>query len=176
MERWPTVPERALDDGGWERADRSTETVFDLGVASVVGRTLLYEDPALRERLGTGETTRFFFATALDFRPTLPPGAEGVIESTVANEAADSFAADLRDRGFAGLRRRRQGTLRVDSGARARLSNVRATCEVGGEQLDVTGWLAVWRDDGFLLAGGAYPEVGEEEYREELLSLIRAVE
>lgn len=180
MGRWPRVPDEALDAGGWERADRSTETVFSLPMASVVGRTVLYEDPVLRERMGTGETTRFFFATALDFSPRLPSGAERLIEPTVASEAASSFAADLRARGFEGLARREQGSLRVGSGAKARLSNVRASCDIDGRRLDVTGWIAVWRSDGFLLAGGAYPESGPDvepdRYREELLSLVRGVE
>jgi hypothetical protein len=45
-----------------------------------------------------------------------------------------------------------------------------------GERLDVTGWLAVWRADGFRIAGGGYPEGIEEGYRDELLGLVRGVE
>jgi hypothetical protein len=54
--------------------------------------------------------------------------------------------------------------------------------------VDVRGYLAVWEDDGFRLAGGAYPEAGLESllaggdvtpdgnrYRDELLTLVRAV-
>lgn len=182
-EGWPVVPEEALETGGWELADRTTETVFRLSPAQVVGRTLLYEDPTLRERLGTSDVTRFFFATALSFRPSLPPGAAPLIESTVRQQANRSFTGRLRERGFEGISRRDRGELETDGGQTASLSTVGARCELDGRRLDVTGWLAVWRDDGFRLAGGAYPESGvdvepddSEAYREELLSLVKAVE
>lgn len=181
-EGWPAVPEDALETGGWELVDRTTERVFRLSPAEVVGRTLLYEDPELRERLGTGDVTRFFFATALSFRPSLPPGAAPLIESTVRRQANTAFTDRLRERGFEGVSRRDRGELETDSGTTASLSTVGARCELDGRRLDVTGWLAVWRDDGFRLAGGAYPESGadissgdSEQYREELLSLVRGV-
>lgn len=175
MSEWPTVPDERLEAGGWELVDRTTETVFRLSKAEVVGRTLLYEDPALRERVGADAVTRFFFATALSFRPSLPPGAERLIEPTVTDRAHEGFADRLRSRGFEGLTRRDQGRLRTDGGATASLSNVRAACPIDGERLDVTGWLAVWRADGFRIAGGGYPEGFEEGYRDELLELVRGV-
>jgi len=182
-EGWPAVPDEALETGGWELVGRSTETVFRLSPAEVVGRTLLYEDPALRERLGTGDVTRFFFATALSFQPSLPPGTAPLIESTVRRQANAAFTDRLRERGFEGISRRDRGKFKTDGGEAASLSTVGARCELDGRRLDVTGWLAVWHDDGFLLAGGAYPKSGadidsdeREEYRETLLSLMSAVE
>lgn len=182
-EGWPAVPEDALETGGWELVDRTTETVFRLSPAKVVGRTLLYEDPELRKRLGTDDVTRFFFATALSFQPSLPPGSGPFIEPTVRQQANAAFTDRLRDRGFEGISRRDRGDLETATGASASVSTVGARCELDGRRLDVTGWLAVWRDDGFRLAGGAYPESGAdidseepERYREELLSLVGSVE
>ena len=42
--------------------------------------------------------------------------------------------------------------------------------------LDATGWLAVWQNGGFFVAGGGYPHIDtERNYREELLTLVRNV-
>lgn len=175
MSEWPTVPDERLTADGWELVDRTTETVFRLSKAEVVGRTLVYEDPTLRDRLNADTVTRFFFATALAFQPALPPGAERLIESTVTERAHESFVDRLRNRGFEDLTRRDQGRLRTDDGSKASLSNVRANCTLGGDRLDVTGWLAVWQTDGFRIAGGGYPEGFEDGYRDVLLELVRRV-
>ncbi|MFB6117080.1 hypothetical protein [Halosegnis sp.] len=175
---WPTIPTERLGDG-WEQVDRTEERVFGLPTAEVIGRTVVYGDGPLRERLAA-DVTRFLFATALEFQPPLPPGAGQLVASTVATSAREAFLDDLRDRGFRDLSAQSQGRMRVDSGARARLTSVRGRYEAGGESFDVTGWLAVWNADGFRLAGGAYPAAGpgvEEDsgFREDLFEFVRAV-
>jgi hypothetical protein len=179
-EGWPSVPDADLTADGWERVDRSADAVFQLPTAEVTARTVVYEDANLRERLDD-DVTRFAFATALSFQPPLMPGVGPMIESTVTRQAKRRFADDLRERGFEDLTSRDQGEIRV-GGTKASLSNVRATYELSTASFDVTGWLAVWRDDRFRLAGGAYPAAGPgieggaaKRYRAELLDLVRAV-
>lgn len=191
-------PVERLEAGGWEPVEESTETLFELSAARVVGHTRVYGDGALRravrEASGVDQLCRFFFATTVEFSPPLSPGVAPVVKPTVASEARREFAADLRERGFANVDRGRTRNVRVDAGARARLTDFRATYPLqDGEasvDLRVRGFLAVWLDDGFRIAGGAYPESGlsglladadvdvepdGSAYREELLDLIRAV-
>jgi hypothetical protein len=188
-------PIERLDVGGWELVEESTETLFELSTARVEGHTRVYEDAALRravgEATGADRLCRFFFATTVEFLPPLSPGVAPLIKSTVTNEARREFAADLRERGFVNVDRGRTRNARTDSGARARLTDYRAVYPLrdGGLSVDlrVRGFLAVWLDGGFRVAGGVYPESGLDEllvdadvdpdasgYQEELLDLIRA--
>lgn len=197
---FPDVPTEALDDGGWERVDRRVETVFELSTASVEGATVLYDDArtrdAVAEAVGLDRQWRFFFATALTFRPPLAPGiGPAMILPTVRSEAQSAFADELQERGFENVQRGRRERVRVDSGDRARLQQYSARLPLQGVDatLSVTGWVGVWHGDGFRIAAGAYPDrpiadlLGVEEppaaltqsaraYRDELLDLIRAVE
>lgn len=188
-------PVELLEAGGWELAEESAETLFELSAVRVEGRTRVYEDAALRravrEGAGVDRLCRFFFATVLEFSPPLASGVAPVVESTVAREARREFADDLAERGFVDVERGRTGNVRLDSGARARLTDYRAVYPLRAESasvdLRVRGSLAVWSDGEFRVAGGAYPESGLADlladadvepdgsaYREELLELIRA--
>lgn len=176
-----------LERGGWTLSEESTETLFSLPTARVEGHTRLYEDPDLRAAIheagGPDHVWRFFFATTVEFVPPLGPGVGTMIKGTVVSEAKRRFADDLRDRGFENVRKGSTQSYRVDGG-RARITPFGAEYPLEGGEIGVRGYLAVWRDGGFRLAGGAYPESGltrllgsepETDYREELLSLIRAV-
>jgi hypothetical protein len=214
---YPDVPEEAIPEG-WERRVRSEETVFSISTIAVVGRTLLYADADLAASLdvlgvtkpasGTdgdgpdrlvaaGDVWRFFFATALSFRPPLAPGiGPAAVYPTVLSEARRSFAEDLQARGFEEVDRERAERVRTETGDRARLAKFTATLPVReGTATDgavpIEGWLGVWTHSGsFRVAGGAYPAaapadllsgdaeastVDPGEYREELLAMIRAV-
>jgi hypothetical protein len=217
-DQFPTVASDALDDGPWELRSRSEDTVFRTPTATVEGHTLVYDDADLRtalERAGVADRLdpggggtlvdvdaddaggfwRFFFATALTFRPPLAPGiGPASMRGPVVRESRESFLDDLRARGFEGVERGRKQRVRTDTGDRATLTKVTATYPLGEARLDVEGWLAVWsRGGSFRIAGGAYPTRGldtlladlpEDErpetdpgrYRDELLTLIRAVE
>lgn len=188
-------PVGRLEAGGWTLAEESTETLFELSAARVVGHTRVYEDAALRDAVreasGIDQLCRFFFATTLEFSPPLSPGVAPMVKPTVASEARSEFAADLEDRGFTDVDRGRTRNVRVDSSSRARLTDYRAGYPLRAEgvsvDLRVRGFLAVWLDGEFRIAGGAYPESGLADllsdadvepdgtaYREELLALIRA--
>ena len=217
---YPEVPESDLDAGGWQQQTRSEETVFKTPTSSIVGKTVLYGDSELQaalESVGAGDLLtddgdaegrmvdtgegasywRFFFATALSFRPPLAPGiGPASMRPTVVSEARRSFEDDLEARGFVDVERGRSQRVRTNSGDRASLVKFTATYpleDTATDALDIEGWLAVWSTGGsFRIAGGAYPIWGLEDlladvpaeerpetspqgYRDELLKLIRAV-
>jgi hypothetical protein len=180
-------PADRLERGGWGLSEDTTEKLFSLPTAKVEGRTRLYEDPDLRAAIhdagGPDHVWRFFFATAVTFVPSLAPGVGSMIQPSIVSESKRRFSDDLRDRGFEDVRKGSTQSYRVDGG-RARITPFSASYPLDGEDIGVRGYLAVWRDGGFRLAGGAYPDSGlerllgetpEADYREELLSLIRAV-
>jgi len=197
---FPVVPESRLARGGWELIDERVETVFELKRAAVTGATTLYDDVRTREAAQSAADVdrqwRFFFATALTFRPPLAPGIGPlVILPTVRSEAGSAFASELRDRGFEDVSRGRKERVRTDGGDKLHLRSYTAQLPLAslGTTLSVTGWVGVWHADGFRIAAGAYPDrpvgelIGVEDpdgplsrspaaYREELLDLIRAVE
>ncbi|WP_324756677.1 hypothetical protein [Haloarcula montana] len=197
---FPTVPDDALADGGWELIDESVETVFQLSAAKVEGATELYDDARTRDAAetatGIDRQWRFFFATRLTFRPPLSPGiGPAMILPTVRSEAQSAFADELRDRGFEAVQRGRTERVRVGTGDRARIRHYTASIPLteADTTLSIDGWVAVWNGDGFRIAAGAYPDRSvadvldidspeavltrsRQAYRDELLALIRAVE
>lgn len=127
---------------------------------------------------------RFFFATRLSFRPSLPPGIGAFsLLPTVLGAARREFAADLRERGFEAVERGRNRRIHVEADERARLIPYEARFDVGTFEAGITAWLAVWDRGGeFRIAGGAYPTSGlgsvslePDRYREELFALICGV-
>jgi hypothetical protein len=197
---FPVLPTDRLDDGGWTLANENVETVFQMPTARVVGATSLYDDArtrtAARDATDIDHQWRFFFATRLTFEPPLAPGiGPPMVLPTVRSEAQSAFADQLRDRGFSHVEKGRRERIRVGTGDRARLRSYSAAVDLEGvgETLSVTGWVAVWHGEGFRIAAGAYPDdpvadllgiadAPDElrrtpgEYRDDLLSLIRAVE
>jgi hypothetical protein len=220
---YPTVPEARLDAGDWTLRARSEETLFRTPAARVVGRTLVYDDAALRTALDAadasrfltaaaesddgdrlvdtgedGDYWRFFFATALSFRPPLAPGiGPASMLPTVRSEARSAFTDDLQARGFVDVETGRGQRVRTDAGDRARLRKVTArlplAADAPADTLGVEGWLAVWTTGRqFRIAGGASPVSGLDAlldplsaderpatdpttYRDDLLALVRAV-
>lgn len=198
----PTVPDDRL--AGWTRTDASSETVFRLPTATVVGHTVVYEDSTLRTAVREAtdgdidRMWRFFFATRLDFSPPLPPGVgPAAVFSTVRSQAESKFGTILRERGFRDIESGTRQRVRVNTGDRARLRAFDATLDAplpdgSVEPLAIDGWLGVWTTGGeFRLAGGAYPaqpldsvldiELSDvtttpNESRNELIALIRGVE
>lgn len=185
---YPGVPTERLNDG-WRLAERTNGTLFSLPALSVEGHTLVYERPDLREAVRAEFEEidlpwRFFFATRLSFRPSLPPGIGAFsLLPTVLGAARREFAADLRERGFEAVERGRNRRIHVEADERARLIPYEARFDVGTFEAGITAWLAVWDRGGeFRIAGGAYPTSGlgsvslePDRYREELFALIRGV-
>jgi hypothetical protein len=192
----PRVPEDHLD--GWAVTDRSSETVFELPVARVVGHTTVYDDDDLRStvRSLTGGAVdrmwRFFFATRLEFTPALPPAVgPAAVFTTVRTQANTEFKRRLRDRGFGDISKAGHERIRVETGDRASLQAYEGSIETSVVDVPVQGFLAVWSTSGeFRLAGGAYPaaslsdllgisipglDIDPASFREELLTLVRSV-
>ncbi|QSG07388.1 hypothetical protein [Halapricum desulfuricans] len=214
---FPEIASDGFEDSDWEQRARTESTVFNTPTASIVGHTVLYGDATLRTALGDargslsdgddsadrmidtgdgGGFWRFFFATALSFRPPLAPGlGTASMRPTVVSEARRSFEDDMRARGFEDVDRGRGQRARTRSGERVSLTKLTARhpLEDGPiDALDIEGWLGVWSTGGsFRIAGGCYPIGGLEtlldpadgehpvtdpsEYRDELLELIRSV-
>lgn len=196
-------PPPALDTDEWERYEETSDVVFSLPTAEVSEHTLVYEDAALRaavRELTAGDLDRvwrFYFVTRLTISPPPPPGV-GTASwyPTVASEARDGFADDLRNRGFENVERHRGQRMRTKAGKRARLTKFTADYPVERDGETVTlsteGWLAVWAEGSeFRLTGGAHPTtfagaltddereslgVDPSSYRNELLELLRQVE
>lgn len=180
----PQVTVEGIEE--WECVEASIDTLFDLPVVAVEGYTLVYEDAALRERLrrATGESvTRFFFATRLAFEPALSPRVEALLHRTVASAAQGAFADRLEDRGLADVRYAGRRRLSLGDDERASVAAFAGNYEVDGATLPIEGLLAVRRDDGFTIAGGAYPngdgglgvDVDPGRYETELVELIGGV-
>jgi hypothetical protein len=157
----PRVPSEDVD--GWDRVETSVERLFGVDGADVRGHTVVYEDRQLRRaaREAAGgcadRTWRFVFATRLDFRPPLPPGAEPVILPAVRQRATRAFRDDLRDRGVAAVEVGRRERLRTDSGERRRIRQVTGSVRTSAGTVPVEGWVGVSDGDGLHVAGGAYP-------------------
>jgi len=215
---FPEIDSERFGDGDWEQQARTESTVFQMPTASVVGHTVLYDDATLRTALGEADSYlqggdasgdrlidtgdgggfwRFFFATALSFRPPLTPGiGTASMRPTVVSEARRSFEDDMRARGFEDVDRGRSQRARTYGGDRMSLNKLTARhplADGATGALDVEGWLGVWSTGGsFRIAGGCYPtggldtllktvdgeppEVDPSGYRDELLALIRSVQ
>lgn len=196
-------PPAALATDDWDRYEQSSGVVFSLPTTEVSEHTLVYEDATVRRTIheathgGLDRVWRFFFVTRLTISPPPPPGVgTASFYPTVAAEARDGFAADLRERGFENVERHRGQRMRTGSGKRARLTKFTADSPVEREgtetRLPTEGWLAVWADGSeFRLAGGAYPttfeaaltdderaslDLAPSTYRNDLLELLREVE
>ncbi|MCO8268782.1 hypothetical protein NKF06_19930, partial [Haloferax sp. AB510] len=92
----PTLP--PLD--GWVRVSDATDRPFELGPVSVVARTVVYEDAAIRERVpATADGPwRFLFASRLEIRPHTPPSK--ALTKLVVKRASAGFESRLEARGF----------------------------------------------------------------------------
>ncbi|MFC6823994.1 hypothetical protein [Halopelagius fulvigenes] len=186
--RPPKVPERRLDEGGWERTDDATEDpAFEQSVGPVTltaaTRTLLYEDAALRTKIADKTLGRAdaqlatFFATRATFDPditSLPAGAgRQRLLDRVEAQSRRTFRSRLKQAGLADVTQTGEETMQVASGAEARLTNFEAAyafdgfsvglgdeeITIEGGEITVAGHLAAWiGNDSVLVTGGAYPD------------------
>lgn len=189
----PPVPTDALDAGGWREVERASETAFDAGVVRVETGTVVFEHGGVRDRVrestGLDYPWRFFVASRLELRPSIP--SSPALSSLVADRAHAGFADRLETRGFSEVRRVERRSLDV-GGRSARLAGYDALCRLEGASVRARGWVAVRPADGsYLLAGGAYPtgvreaadpavadrlaaEFDADAFEDELFALIRA--
>ncbi|SHG67653.1 twin-arginine translocation signal domain-containing protein [Halobaculum gomorrense] len=184
--RPPSLPEDRLDEGGWERTRTDTREVLSRTVAGVdvtaTAVTRVYDDAALRaavseKTLGALDAPLSnVFASRIAFSPNL---AEIPLESAREELAAragavarDQFESQLSSAGLTDISASDAGTLTVETGEDASLTEYSAafsfdalsfdvrgeTVTVEGGSAAVEGLLASWiHDGGLLIAGGAYP-------------------
>ncbi len=171
----PGVPEATLREEGWERVDKSVETLFELPAIRIRGATLRYDDTRTREaaRAATDGAldvpVRFFAATALSFEPSPPPGVSPTMFApTLRTEARKAFAERLRDRGLRGVEKRGAERVRVARRTRARFTAFTAEQPLEGDGTEGLGagalplecWIGVWTDGGEVrVVTGGYPAV-----------------
>lgn len=182
----PDVPTQQLNDGGWEKTGEDTRTVFEesYGPVTVTAKShsLTYSDTALRESirektLGTIDAqVAVYSATHIDFGPDLNnlPGGVGreqILDQT-EQSARDQFRSRMENVGLQDITQSSTGSLTVDTGEEASVTEYEATFPVDtfsadfrgetiGVEMDdlrVAGVLAVWNHgDYVLVSGGAYP-------------------
>jgi hypothetical protein len=182
----PKPASERLSEGGWTLSREEAETVYrGLGV-SVTAHTAVYEDAALRDRIaaagGEDRVWRFFFVSRLVISPSPGAGMASVARPYVVRESTSAFADELTDRGFADVEHGDTETVRL-ADHRTRMTPHRARLPVDGGAVGAQGATVVWYDDGFHVAGGAYPtaglqqwtEIDPDAYEADLLDLIRAV-
>ncbi len=181
-------PTGRLTAAGWVLDEDTTETLVELPGVRVEGRTRVYQDEALREAFATAgapdQIWRFVFVTRLAFEPSLPAGLTTAIKSRIVAAATGRFESDLDGRGFEDIRQGTNQQFRHPA-ATATLTPFQASYPLADlPDIEVGGYLAVWEDEGFRLAGGAYPRLEtapiepdseKEGFRSELFDLIRAV-
>ena len=182
----PEVPQSALAEAGFTKQDETVDRqVFEKNFGPVtveaVASSVTYEDTALAKEvsektLGTVEASlAMFSATRVEIAPDVAD--LGPVQSTVTSEieanARGQLAATLEEYGLENVEQTNTGTIAVDSGAEASLTEFTATYPIEditvpvydgrsisleGTDLEVAAVLAVWAaDDGFLVSGGAYP-------------------
>ncbi|MDL0140656.1 DUF6517 family protein [Halobacterium salinarum] len=182
----PDVSSDALDAGGWERADRSEETVFSesYGPVEVAGKavTLTYRNAELAAAVAedTGgrvnATLGVFTASHINFDPPLNdlPGNVGraeVLDKTTA-QARSQFRRRMRGRGVTNITETGVETLTTATGREPAMATFQGDYRVGDIEYEtggdtvtidaggiaVAGDLAVWNEgDDVVVAGGAYP-------------------
>ncbi|QLG27176.1 hypothetical protein HUG10_06310 [Halorarum halophilum] len=169
----PTVPVDRLASEGWTELERAEWTPFDARLVAVDANSVAYEDGALRHRIyddtGLDRPWRIFVAARLAHRPSVPRSR--ALTAFVAGRVLDGFGDTLAERGFADVRRtdRAEGggdldeRLREDGRStgdeRSRFAEYAAACSVGSVSLRTRGLAGVRPvDEGYVLAGGAYPE------------------
>lgn len=178
----PRVPSEQLER--WQKTDERKERLFDLEVAHVDGYTLVYEDERLRDQIkkqSGNNLSRVFFATKLKFFPRLPPGAGRIIKSKIVSEVKKSVAERFQQQGFEQIDTGKSKGMSVNTGAKATLIPYTGKYNSNTVLVPAEGYTGVWRDERFIIAGGAYPtdlepvglDKDTKRYRDELLELIK---
>jgi hypothetical protein len=154
----PSVPASRLTD--WRQTEQTIDTPFSTPVVSVTAHTCVYDADHRKLQASTGldGPWRFFFASRIRLDPPKRPSS--LLTALVRRQVTAAFVDRLSERGFEMIRK--SGTKQVTIGdsegvryryrARCRLMVESATLEV-----PVEGYLAVWADDDYHVAGGAYP-------------------
>ena len=134
----PEVPAQKLESGGWKQTADDQYTVFEktFGGVDVTAKahTLTYQDAALSEKVSAETLDQvkgqfaIFSATHVDMAPNLDnlPIAKGKILDETETNARKQFVDRMQKAGLKSVQRTNTGTLTVDTGEDARLTEYTA--------------------------------------------------
>ena len=156
----PSVPTERLAD--WRQTDRTVDSPFSTPMVSAHTHTLVFEESTqrarIREETGVDHPWRFFFTSRIQLDPPHPPNP--VLTSLIRTRVDRAFVDRLADRGLADIQKGESHSVSLGPtrGKRTRYA-ARLELDTGEEPLSVPieASVAVWVDDGYRLAGGAYP-------------------
>lgn len=175
----PSVPADRLAD--WRQTDQTVESPFSTPMVSAYTHTLVFEESTQRAQIhdqtGLNHPWRFFFTSRIQLEPSQPPNP--VLTSLIRSRVDHAFADRLADRGLVDIQKGESHSVSLGStrGKRRRYA-ARLDIETGDGCLSVPieAYVAVWADDGYQLAGGAYPagraDGGSSELAEVLITTI----
>ena len=155
---------------GWKPVSETVERAFSAGPVSVTAGTVRYE-PADRT-----DPKPFVFASRLAIRPKTNPNP--MLTRLVERGARDGFRGRLAENGIGDVEHRHTREFPIDEppDTVATAHTFHGRCVVDGESVPIEAFLAVWEAGEYLLAGGAYPLVGDVDgTRRRIRAIIRGV-
>jgi len=176
----PSVPEARLAD--WRQTDQTVESPFSTPMVSVYTHTLVFEESTQRAQIhaetGVDHPWRFFFTSRIQLDPAQPPNP--VLGSLIRSRASRAFADRLADRGLDDISKGSATSVSLGhTKAKRTPYTARLTLDVAQTEplsIPLEAVLTTWTDDGYRLAGGAYPAgratSGPSELVESLITTI----
>jgi len=158
----PSAPESRLAD--WRQTDQTVASPFSTPMVTVYTHTLVFEESTQRERIhektGINHPWRFFFTSRIQFEPAQLPNP--ILTSLIRKRVDRAFVDRLAGRGLDEITTGESHTVSLGAvrGRRTRYT-ARLTVDIDGHDeplgVPIEAYLTVWVDDGYQLAGGAYP-------------------
>ena len=157
----PSVSSERLTD--WRQTDQTIDSPFSTPMVSVYTHTLVYEESTQRARIrdetGVDHPWKFFFTSRIQLDP--PHSPNPVLTSLIRTRVDRAFVDRLAGRGLDEITNGESHTVSLGSvrGRRTRYAARLTVDGAGDEPLDIPieAYVTVWADDGYRLAGGAYP-------------------
>jgi hypothetical protein len=154
----PSVPKSQLTD--WRQTEQTVSTPFSTPIVSVTAHTCVYDADhrGLRAATGLDGPWRFFFASRIRLEPPKRPSS--LLTTLVRRQVRAAFLDRLSERGFEQIRQSDDESVTIGDNEAVRY-RYRARCRLAVDaatlELPVEGYLAVWADEDYHVAGGAFP-------------------
>lgn len=154
----PSAPDSQLAD--WRQTDRTVDSPFTTPLVSAHTHTLVYEETSQRAQIRAAtdidQPWRFFFASRIRLDPPKRPSS--LLTTLIRRKVTAAFVDRLSERGFEGIHKSntKKVTIGGNEGVRYRYQ-ARCRLDTDGVTLPVESYLAIWADDDYHVAGGAFP-------------------